>query len=133
MALGKSYASFALKSAEARRDWERNKATAYLGVRDGAVVGYLVTRNRTAWAVLNLDDPEGEVTLVEHERPRPCLDLAFVCGGFRRRGIATSLVEFAAIDQGLLVEEFVHLRPWSPDGQRLAERFSRDGRLLVSC
>lgn len=132
MALGKSFASFALKSAEARRDWERNKATAYLAVRGGAVVGYLVTRARTEWGVLTLDDPEGEVTPSEHELPRPCLDLAFVCGGFRRQGIATQLVEVAATDQGLPADEFLHLLPFSKDGRAFAERFSREGRLLVT-
>ena len=132
MALGKSFASFALRSAEAKRDWESSRAIAYLAVRDDAVIGYLVSRVRTAWGVFDLDDHEGEVTVTEHAQPRPCLDMVFVCGGFRRQGIATSLVEFAAIDQRIPTDKFLHLLPWSPDGRRFADRFSRDGRLLVT-
>lgn len=132
MGLGGSFASFNLTPVAARTDWETNHAIAYLAIRDDAVIGYLVTRARTRWGVVNLDDPEGEVMLTEHEQPRPCLDLAFVSGGFRRQGIATSLVELAAIDQGLPAGEFLHLLPWSPDGRAFAERFSGDRRLLVT-
>jgi len=133
MEMKKDVASFEYPTRGPSEDWDKNRTVAYLAVRDGHAVGYLVTRLRSKWGVRNLNEPfpaQG-ILLEEHEARRICLDLAFVANNHRRQGIGSSLIRFVADYNGVSIHGLVHVVPFTPAGRRLAERFSRDGRLFV--
>lgn len=132
-AMHKDVASFEWPRRGRSGDWERNAATAFLAVVRRSVVGYLVTRLRSAWAVRDFDHPPEarEIPLEVHSERLPSFDLAFVCESFHHRGIALALMRYAAKHYGMAADEVVHLRPFTVEGEALAQRFG-GSRLRVA-
>lgn len=132
LALGHDVPSFEFPRTRKSEDWDRYQTTAYLAVRDGAAIGYVVVRWRFRWGVMDIDNRETEIQLQDHAERRPCVDLAFVCDGYQERRIASALVRDIADDCGFSEVELAHTVPFTHLDWFLARRFSVGGRLLVT-
>ena len=89
---------------------------------------------RNIWGLLDVgDDPiHWVVEPIRHEVTRPCIDMVFVSACHRGKGIASSLIRFAADFNNVPVDHIVHTCPLSESGLWLAKKFTVDGRYLVA-
>ena len=88
-----------------------------------------MTRRCSRWTVYDFNSDSGERSEGSSRR----IDLVFVCNEFRRSGIASFLVQEAARHFNVPPEALVWRLPFATDeGRALAEKFARDGRMLIT-
>lgn len=107
----------------------RQQPRAYLAVQNGLAIALAIVGETARWG-WDAPDPEG---YVHFNQRGPCLAIVgiFVCGNYRRRGVARRLVETVAEMEGVPAVDLAWLAPLSTAGLRLAERFA--GEKLRLC
>jgi hypothetical protein len=80
-------------------DWDTYRTTAFLAIREGHAVAYAVVRLRKRQLLLYADgkevDPDHDAVSIALEpivTARPCVDLIFTAGAWRRQGLMRTLV-----------------------------------------
>ncbi|MGA5315093.1 GNAT family N-acetyltransferase [Streptomyces pseudogriseolus] len=89
------------------------------------VIGYLVASNTSEHRRRNLVD--GSRYAEDDDTLRPRIDLIWIAGSYRGRGIGSTLVQALADDFGCGVGDVSWSSPISDAGRRLARRLSPDG------
>jgi GNAT superfamily N-acetyltransferase len=128
--LGHRYVSFQYPERRTP-DWTQWRTVAYIAIREGVMVGYLVSRMTVAWGEADLTDPDAVVNTGGHVEQKALVDLVFVCPGFRRQGTASALVQAMAEDRGFPSDGLLWRPPFGSEGLGLVKRFNQ-GKVLVS-
>ncbi len=102
----------------------RRQPRAYLAIQDSLAIALAIVGDASRWG-WDVPDPQG---YVHFDQCGPCRAIVgiFVCGNYRRRGVARRLVKTVAQMEGVAPADLAWLVPLSDAGHRLARAIAGD-------
>ncbi len=112
--------------------WRRDGGEqALLALRDNRVVGYLKIRRLAGFGLYDVRGDTWSLVGEWQKGESPAVDMIFVCRGYRRAGVATSLVRRFMELNGASPDSIVWGGPLTRCGHSLAASFRSDGYLFI--